>query len=156
MRERRVDSARSTTLAALILAPLLLAAPEARAALTAWDQAKVTAVAQEISEAAQALQAALRREPPRTLGQPGRRAFWSLRDEMQSIVSTSRRLHDALSQGAGMEETYPTYRRLLRTARRAGRETHRIGLGEPVSGKIDAVAEAIRRVRPFYEEDPPL
>ncbi len=148
--------ARSTTLASLLLAPVLLAAPDARAELATWDQEKVTAIAEEISQAAQALRVALRRKPPRTLGQPGVRAFWVLRDEMQVIVSSSRRLHEALSQGAGMEETYPVYRRLLRTARRAYRETRNIGLGKPVPGKIDAIADAIRRIRRFYEEDPPL
>jgi hypothetical protein len=147
---------RSTTLGLLFLAPALLAAPDARAELATWNQEKVTAIAEEISHAAQALRGALRRQPPSTLGQPGRRAFWALRDEMQVIVSSSRRLHDALSQGETMEETYPVYRRLLRTARRADRETRQIGLGKPVPGKIDAIADAIRRIRPYYEEDPPL
>ena len=148
--------ARSTTLAPLLLTLVLLTAPGARAELATWDQEKVTTIAAEISQAAQALRSALRREPPRALGQPGVRAFWVLRDEMQVIVSSSRRLHDALSQGAGMEETYPIYRRLLRTARRADRETRQLGLGKPVPEKIDATADAIRRIRPFYEEDPLL
>ena len=146
--------ARSTTLVLLTL--VLLAAPDARAELAAWNQEKVTAIADDVSQAAQALRGALRRKPPRSLGQPGVRAFWRLRDEMQVIVSSSRRLHDALSQGAGMEETYPIYRRLLRTARRAYRATRQIGLGKPVPEKIGATADAIRRIRPFYEEDPLL
>jgi hypothetical protein len=32
----------------------------------------------------------------------------------------------------------------------------RVGLGEPVSGKIKETADAIRRIRPFYEAEPPL
>ncbi len=148
--------ARSTTLVPLFLTLVLLAAPDARAELAVWNQEKVTAIADEVSQASQALLGALRRQPPRSVGQPGVREFWRLRDEVQAIVSSSRRLHNALSQGAGMEETYPIYRRLLRTARRADRDTRRIGLGKPVPEKIGATADAIRRIRPFYEEDPPL
>jgi hypothetical protein len=85
-----------------------------------------------------------------------RHAFWSLREEMQVLVSSSRRLHRALADGAGQEETFPTYRRLLNAARRAEREARRIALAEPALGRIYTTAEAIRRIRPFYEAEPPL
>jgi hypothetical protein len=55
-----------------------------------------------------------------------------------------------------MEETFPTYQRLLSTARRAERESRRIALKEPVPTHIEAAADAIRRIRPFYEEEPSL
>lgn len=148
--------ARSTTLVALFLAVTLVAAPVARAEGATWDQKKATAVAEEIVQAARALRGALRRQPPPTLGQPGRHAFWSLREEMQTLVSVSGRLHRALAEGAGRAETYPTYQRLLRTGRRAAEEERRIALGEPARGKIDATADAIRRIRPFYEDERPL
>ena len=151
---------RSTTLAALVLMPVLLSLigmPRANAGeLATWDQGKVTAIAEEIAQAARALRDTLRRQPPPTLGQAGKRAFWSLREEMQVLDSASRRLHRALADGAGLEETYPTYRRLLTTARRAEREARRVALGEPALGRIYAAADAIRRIRPFYEAESPL
>jgi hypothetical protein len=131
--------------------------PQASGAdLATWDQVKITALAEEIAQAARELRDSLRRQPPPSLGQSGRRAFWALREEMQVLVSASRRLHGALADGAGQEETFSTYRRLLATARRAEREARRIDLGEPALGKIRAAAEAIRRIRPFYEAEPPL
>lgn len=147
---------RFTTWTATALAAVSMAAPAALAEGTAWDQEKVTAIAKEISDAAQALQRSLRRRPPTTLGQPGKRAFWSLREEMQVLSTASRRLHQALSEGAGLDETYPTYRRLLRSGRRAKGELRRINLGEPESSKVDAVVEAVRKIRPFYDDEPPL
>ncbi len=148
---------RSMTLVALFLAVALVGAPEARGAeLATWDQEKVTAIAAELTQAAAALRGALQRRPPPTLGQPGKRAFFALREEMQFLVSGSRRLHNALADGADRDETYATYRRLLVTARRAAQEARRAALGEPALGKIEATADVIRRIRPFYEVAPPL
>ena len=85
------------------------------------------------------------------------------REEVHILASASRRLQNALAEGAGLDETYPTYRKLLVTARRAAQELRRVEFGESVSelgerigGKVDAVADAIRRIRPFYEAEPPL
>jgi hypothetical protein len=147
---------RSSAIVLLFAFSIAAPATAARAELADWDQAKVTALANDLAEAAQGLQGALRRQPPPTLGQPGRHAFWTLRDEMQGIVAASRRLHSALSSGEGQNETYPTYRRILRNARRAARETRRIQLGDPIPEKIEAIADAIRALRPFYEEEAPL
>ncbi len=147
---------RSTAIVLLFAFSIAAHATAARAELTDWDQTKVTALANDLAEAAQGLQGALRRQPPPTLGQPGRHAFWTLRDEMQGIVAASRRLHSALSSGEGRDETYPTYRRILRNARRAAREIRRIQLGDPIPEKIEAIADAIRALRPFYEEEAPL
>ena len=150
--------ARPKMLTTLFLAVALVGASTAHGAdLATWDQEKVTAIAGDLSQAAQELRDALRREPTPTIGgRPGRRAFFALREEVQVLTSASRRLHSRLGEGAGLDETYPTYRRLLVTARRAERELRRLGLGEPVSGRIEATADAIRRIRPFYEAEPPL
>jgi hypothetical protein len=150
--------ARPTILTTLFLAVALVGGSAAYGVeLATWDQEKVTAIADDLSQAAQELRDALRRVPAPTIGgRPGRRAFFALREEVQVLASASRRLHTALGEGAGLDETYPTYRRLLVTARRGERELRRVGLGEPVSGKIKETADAIRRIRPFYEADPPL
>jgi hypothetical protein len=140
----------------LLLTTALLGASDARADLSKWDQEKATAAAEQLAEATVALRAGLRATPPATLGQPGRRAFFSLREEVQSLVTTSRRLHQALADGAGMEETYATFRRLVRAARRGARELRRLDLGQDTGAKIDAVADLIRTLRPYYEPEPPI
>ena len=40
--------------------------------------------------------------------------------------------------------------------RSAADELNRIMLGEPATGKIEEAAEVLRRLRPFYEEAPPV
>ena len=141
----------------LLVAIGLAGASDARAELAKWDQEKVTTVAKELAEGTVALQQGLRAKPRRSQGEmPGQRAFWSFREEDQVLVSTSRRLQRGLEGGSGMEETYPTFRRLLRTARRAERELRRLDLSEATNDKIDTVADGIRKLRPYFEPEPPL
>ncbi len=149
------DKARAPALF-LSIAALVLAASLASAELTAWDQEKVTAIAAELVEATNDLRGALRRQPPPTLGQPGRSAFHRLRDELSAIESTARRLHRALAEGATRDETFPTYRRMIRFVRNAAVESRRISLGEPAAGRVKASADVLRRLRPYYDEEPPI
>ena len=145
---------RGTIQASMALAISLIAASVATAELLPWDQEKVTAIAAELAPATRALRESLRRQPPPTLGQAGKRAFWRLRDQLRSIDSTSRRLHNALLAGEGHEETFSIYRRLITTARGAARELNRMPILKPVEAHIETVAGLLKRLRPFYEEDP--
>ena len=139
----------------LSMVALLVTATLASAELTPWTQEEVTAIAAELAETTTDLRDALRRQPPPTLGQPGKRAFHQLRDDLASIQATARRLHNSLAEGATREETLPTYQRLNSSVRRAADELRRMQLGEPAAGKVQAAAEVLRRLRPYYEEEPP-
>jgi hypothetical protein len=55
-----------------------------------------------------------------------------------------------------MEETYPTFRRLVRSGRRAKREMRRVDLGERTLAWVEAVADGVRKLRPYYESEPPI
>jgi hypothetical protein len=94
--------------ACMALAVSLAAASFATAEPLPWDQEKVTEIAAELPPDTRALRESVRRQPPPTLGQAGKRAFWRLHDQLRSIESTSRRLHNALLAGEGHEETFPS------------------------------------------------
>jgi len=143
-------------LVALVGTALLTAATPAVAELTPWNQEQVTAVAAELAEATRDLRRTMRRQPGKTLGQPGRRAYFRLRDELGSIESASARLSRALADGAGREETFPIYRRMILAARNAAQELRRMHIGEPASTRIQAVVDALKKLRPYFEEEPPL
>jgi hypothetical protein len=138
------------------MAALLATATLASAELTPWNQEQVTAIAAELKVATKDLRDTLRKQPPPTLGQPGKRAFHQLRDDVAAIDTTAGRLHSALAGGATLDETLPTYRRMISSVRSASDELRRIQLGEPVAGKIEAAAAALRQLRPYYEEEPPI
>jgi hypothetical protein len=110
----------------------------------------------ELAQATVVLRDELRAKPPRTAGQPGRRAFFWLREETRVLASTSRRLQQALADGAGMEETYPTFRQLVRAGRRLSREMRHVDLGQKTLANVAAVADGIRKLRPYYEPEPPI
>jgi hypothetical protein len=140
----------------LSMVALLFTATLASAELTPWNQEQVTAITAELVTATTDLRDTLRRQPPPTLGQPGKRAFHQLRDDVSSVHATARRLQTSLGEGATRDETLPTYRRMISSVRSASDELRRIQLGEPVAGKIEAAAAVLRRLRPFYEEEPPI
>jgi hypothetical protein len=148
--------ARSKTIFSLLLVAALAGSSVARADLAEWDQAKVTAAADGLVKATVVLRDSLRQKVPPTLGQPGRRALFTFQDEVRALATASARLHRSLADGNGMDETYPIFRRIVRTGRRAQRETRRIGVSETTGNNIDAVADLIRKLRPFYEPEPPI
>ncbi len=145
-----------TPLFLLVAMALMLPAALAGAELKPWDQERVTALAGELQQKTQELRDAVRRVPPPTLGQPGQRAFHILRDELGAIEATARRLHKALAGGATREETFPTYRRLIRAVRSASQEVPRLGGGRDDAPRIAATAEVLRQLRQYYEEEPAL
>lgn len=154
---RSVTRPRTPILASLLLAmAMVVAAAVASAEVTVWDQEKVTAIAGELVEATRDLRSAVRKQPSPQLGQPGRAAFFRLRDDLSAIETTAGRLHRALSQGAGHDETFPTYRRMIRSVRSASDELRRIQIQEPVKSRLETAADALRRLRPYYEEAPPI
>ena len=145
-----------TQVSLLVGIALMLTAALANAELKPWDQENVTALAGELHRKTKDMRAAVRRVPPPTLGQPGQRAFHRLRDELGAIEATARRLHKALADGATREESFPTYRRLIRAVRNASEEVPRLGGGRDAAPKLASAAEVLRQLRQYYEEEPPL
>ena len=145
-----------TLLSLLVAMVLMLPAAVASAELEPWQQDHVTALAGELRQETQDIRNAVRRISPPTLGQPGRLAFHRLRDELGAIENAARRLHKALVGGATREETFPTYRRLMRSVRSASQELPRLGGGRDDSPKMAAVAEVLRQLLRYYEEESPL
>jgi hypothetical protein len=147
---------RNSLRACAALAMLVTTTTPATADLVPWDQAKVTAIASELPAATRALRVSLRQQPPTNFSQTSRRAFWRLRDQLRSIEASASRLHGALAEGEGHEQTFPTYRRMIVLVRDAAREVERIPTVKPVDQNIQVVADILKRLRPFYETDPIL
>lgn len=140
-------------LPALLLAAALAAPPSASAELAKWDQERVTAIAGELANAIKDLRKAVRQVPPPTVGQPGTHSYYELLDTLGGLESASKRLNKALADGKGREETSPTYRRLMRGVRDAQEYARRLELGAPVLDRVAVAGDALRRLRPYYEEE---
>ena len=135
-------------LCAMVLA-LAYAVP-CHAQSTAWDQARVTALAVELADEVAALQVAFRREPPVNIASGQARARHRFRDSLRVLVTESRALASELQDGAGLEETAPIVRRagvVIRDLREDGR---RMSWKEPSVGHARRAEELIAQLAPFY------
>jgi hypothetical protein len=143
-------------LAALVAAGAV-ALPEAAgaAARLAWDQAKVTEIAQELPKAAEDLRGALRREPaPAAGGVGGRRYYWQLTDIVRRIERESQHLARALKSGQGHDQTLPVMENLAMLVRDAREKAQRIFRTESIVKAIEAGRAVLDRLTPYYDMEP--
>src|SRR5215831_638897 len=103
-------------IAALALAGTAGLARVAAAQTQAWNQEVVTATAGELEDAVAGLRDVVRGSP--NLDIPAkRRKMYQIMDNLRLIEYSATSLHASLKNGAGMEETLPTYKRLQQLRR---------------------------------------
>jgi hypothetical protein len=132
-----------TSIALLVAAPCLAQSAK-------WDQARVTALAVELSEVAVELQSSFRREPPQAIGTGQARARASFQDSLRVLRTETRALASELEAGAGFEETLPIARRARTTIRDLREEGRRMSWKEPVVGHAQRAEALIAQLAPFY------
>ena len=145
------------TIAALLLAGALVApGPASAAAQLEWDQAKVTAIAQELPKAADDLRNALRNEPGPMSGGAGggRRSFHRLTDTVRRIEQEARHLAASLEAGKGHDETLPAMENLALLIRDGREQASRIFRTESLMNRIAAGRAILDRLTPYYDMRP--
>ena len=128
---------------------LLVAQPAASAEQKEWDQAAVTELAQQLAEGAGNIRQAARsaeRPPP---GSGLRRAHLQALDDLRRLQNLVNSLVRQLEDGVGMEDTYPTFRR-IRTLRNDLAQTARRFIREPAPSKLQELQGALDRLALFY------
>jgi hypothetical protein len=139
--------------AALALALLVL--PIAAAAeLPKWDQPRVTAIANELSEAVAKAALEVDKQKGGRVEVGKERAFYEFREDMRLAKNTSRHLAKELQSGKGREETYPTFKRLKTLRNDAVENARRADMPESTLAAITAAGELMNRLHPYYEEEP--
>ena len=143
------------TIAALLLAGALATpGPAGAAAELAWDQAKVTAIAQELPKAADDLRNALRNEPSGTSAGGGRRSVLRLTDTVRRIEREARHLVASLEAGKGHDETLPVMENMAVMIRDAREQAGRIFRTDSVSDRLAAGRAILDRLTPYYDMRP--
>ena len=125
----------------------LLAAP-ARAELKPWDQAKVTALAKQLSDASSVLYDAFNKQPKP--GSSRLTRYYRLREDVRRIRAGSRYLARALESGEGLDQTQPKYDDLMQTVRRAQDNAGKVFITQGVQEKADAARAALNQITPYY------
>jgi hypothetical protein len=142
-----------------LLAPtlLLLSAPNARAELAAWDQAKVTALGKELVQASNALYETFRKQPPPSVGSMQGDSYQRLKQFVRMLRAVSQEFAGSVEKGEGRGETLTIYDNLMQLARSARDEAARVFVTHDVSERAAAVRQVLNRLGPYYDPDfPPL
>jgi len=113
-----------------------------------WDQARVTALAEELARSLRELRQAHRREPRPALGM--QRSHAELQDDFRTMSMTAGRLAGQLEDGASREETLPLVQRLQTLARDAELRARGQHLTSSTAEPVSAAREMVARLEPYY------
>lgn len=149
-----MSAAHCVAVAPVAVLLLALAAPASAAPAQAWDQAKVTALAEQLETTTADLWNTFRRQPRPTLGQGQSNSFFRLQQQLRSLRSEARSFSSMLQDGAGHDETLPSFESMMQTIRIAQDNARRVFTGEEVRNKATAAREVMNQITPFYEADP--
>jgi hypothetical protein len=119
--------------------------------LAEWDQARVTAIAEELAKNVDALYREFYNQPPSTIGSGQANAFYRLKQLMRRVRTEGRHLAAALKDGKGHDETLPVYEHLMELVRDARVEVQRQFTSDQLLDKAAAAGDALRRLEPYYD-----
>lgn len=126
----------------------------AAAELPKWDQARVSAIAKELSEAIAKAALEVDKQKGSRVDVGKERAFYEFREDMRLAKNTSRHLAKELEGGHGREETYPTFKRMKTLRNDAVENARRADMPDSTVAAITAAGELLNRLHPYYEEEP--
>jgi hypothetical protein len=125
-----------------------VSATPAAADLAAWDQARVTSIAQDLATASEAWWQALRRQP----------AFVGDAMDENSLLGKSRVLQEMSAslashtkEGQGHDKTVDQYKSMKEIVDDTEVLAQQAALDEPTMDAWAKVADAMRRIAPYYD-----
>jgi hypothetical protein len=137
----------------LALAVLLLAS-SARGELAAWDQARVTAVAKELTTATDALYETFLQQPsPPNLGSLESESYHQLKYRVRMLRGEARMLVTLLEGGDGRDQTLLIYEILISHTRSARYEALEVFVAKDVGERAAAVRGVLNQLGPYYDPD---
>lgn len=140
--------------AVLAVSFLALAIPSGAAEPTPWDQAKVTALGEQLETTTNELWNSFRRQPRPTLGTGQSNSYFRLQQQIRQLRSEARSLASSLQSGAGYDETLPSFESMMQTVRIAQDNARRVFTGADVRERADAARAVLNQLAPFYHADP--
>ena len=130
---------------------VICSAAPARAELTAWDQAKVTAFAKQLEDAAKSLYDTFYKQPK--VGAGKSRPYYRLQQDVRRLRLDARGLSRALADGKGRDETLPAYEDLMQTVRRAQDNAREVFTTKDVQDAAATARALLNQIAPYYDAD---
>ena len=141
------------TAAALLLFASAGLAREAAAQTQAWNQEVVTALSGELEDAVSGLREVIRGNPAKD--RPGqRRQIYEILDNLRLIEQSATSMHASLKNGAGLEETLPTYNRLQQIRRDTEVLAKQVDISAITQPKLDRARDILSKLEPYYPPQP--
>lgn len=122
------------------------------AGLAPWDQARVTALGQQLSAAADAWQLAVRQENDDRLGSGSAQEGISLVQKARLVSEQARSLAGHLKAGEGRDQTYNPFRSLKEQVDDAEVDQARAELDQPTIAAWAKVTGLMAQIKPYYEK----
>ena len=141
----------ATSCLALALAASL--ASPASAELAAWDQAKVTAIASQLSDASSSLYSTFYKQGPPRLASGQGTDYRALKQKVRRIQSESKELASALAKGDGRDDTLDIYDNLMTLVRDAREDARRVFSTKDVQDAAGKVRQLLNQIAPYYDPD---
>ncbi len=133
---------------------LLLGMPVSSAHAADWDQAKVTEIAEQLSDAVNKVHRSIvRTATGSTIGSGQASSALRLKDRVRVARNDSRHLAKRLQDGRGKDETVHAWKRLMSTVRDARTIGRSMFLEAPTQEKIAKANEILDQLTPFYETE---
>jgi hypothetical protein len=144
----------AVTLAAFLMLATAGPARQASAQAQPWNQEVATALAGELEDAVSGLREAVRQSPSMQIPTQ-RRRLYEIMDNLRMIEQSASSLHASLKNGAGMEETLPTYKRLQQIRRDTAVMAQRVDITAITQPKLDKAKDILGKIEPYYPAEPP-
>ena len=125
----------------------------ARAELTSWDQAKVTALATQLEEKTKALYDTFYKQPVPNVGSGQGQDYRRLKQEVRRVRSEARELSAALAKSEGREDTLPIYENLMEVVRSAREHAQGVFTTQDVQARAGEVRQVLNQLAPYYDPD---
>lgn len=150
-----MSAVRCAVLAHAVPAVLVLAlAAPAGAAVQPWDQKKVTELGEQLETTTSELWNTFRQQPRPTVGQGQANSFFRLQQQLRQLRNEARSLARMFDDGAGHDETLPSFESMMQTIRIAEENARRVFTGTAVRERAQAAREVLNQLTPFYQADP--
>lgn len=134
----------------LAMAVVALSSP-ASAELATWDQARVTELAQQLVQASDAWEQAVRKQSGGDIGSGDAEAEFGLGMKARVLKEQSQALAGHLAKGEGYDKTHNYYRSLKELIDDTEEIAQRSELEEPTMDAWAKVADLQRQIAPFYD-----
>jgi len=147
-RSRRFNKIATVLIGLLVLALWTLPAAAER---KAWDQATVTKLAAELSNATRALRNTIRREPHIAQAtQRGNRSAYRLREAVNALDRSAQQLRNRTLNGGDYEATLPIATRMQTLVRDAQQFGASVMTTKFMQEKIKPVRDLLKRLSAYY------